>query len=161
MRRLQPIVPVVLALGLGACVAQPYDGELVASYPTTTIPHLNGWILDANTQVQIQAKNAMGTFVQVTTATSAATGWNWDGSTWYYWNADGFNLPLAYWTDKPGGCGRRATLRVKVGDYYAYSLDQPWSACWDYDQDVGEFLDTCMSSNSPNVTIETCGALCC
>jgi hypothetical protein len=151
----------VCLLALAACISQPYDGEVVANHPTTIIPHVSGWILDPSTQVQIQARNSGGTFVQVATATSAASGWVWDGDTWFSWNIDNLNLPSTYWTDKPFGCGQRATLRVAVGANFAVSLDQPWSECWDYDQDLSDFLDACMSDDSPTVTIETCGALCC
>jgi hypothetical protein len=146
---------------LTACIAEPYDGEIVAQNPTTIIPRMQGYGTAAGQDVTIFARNASGTFVEVTSTTTGSTGWSWAGSTWYGWVIDDFNLPLAYWTDKPGGCGRRATLRTQIGNYNGYSVDQPFASCWSPTQTANEFIDACVSDESPNVTIETCGALCC
>ncbi|MBC8066852.1 MAG: hypothetical protein IAG13_00845, partial [Deltaproteobacteria bacterium] len=148
-------------LTLAACVAEPIDGEVIANFPTTTVPTINGWALDPNLPVAVQARNSSGTFVEIATTTSAPSGWSWDGSTWYGWSISNLVVPAAYWTPKPFGCGTRATLRVEIGDFYAQSLDQPWAECWDPEGTLSDFLDNCTSDNSPLLTIETCGALCC
>lgn len=156
---IRPLLAVfVLSL---ACVASPYDGEVIANGPVTVVPNINGWALDPNQQVKIQARNSGGSFVQIGTTTSASSGLTWDGVTWYAWDLDNLSVPAAYWTPKPFGCGTQATLRVQLGTNYAYSLDQPWSECWDYESNTSEFIENCVSDNSPTLTIETCGALCC
>lgn len=160
--RLINSVPVALAGLLTACIASPYDGEVVAQNPTTIIPRLAGYGTALGQSIEIRAKNASGTFDLVDdSAVTGGYGWTWAGATWYAWQIDDFNLPSAYWTDKPGGCGRTATLRTKVGDYNGYSMSQDFVNCWDPFQTSDEFIDECVSDNSPDVTIETCGALCC
>lgn len=144
-----------------ACIASPYDGETVASNPTTIIPEISGWGTEGGQTVDIYAKNSSGTFVFVTSTNTSSTGWSWSGSNWYTWGLTNYNLPLAYWTDKPGGCGRTATLKAVIGGYNAITVDQPFNDCWDYNMTVSEFLTACESDNSPEVTIDTCGALCC
>ncbi|MBC8070038.1 MAG: hypothetical protein IAG13_16995, partial [Deltaproteobacteria bacterium] len=44
-------------LTLAACVAEPIDGEVIANFPTTTVPTINGWALDPNLPVAVQARN--------------------------------------------------------------------------------------------------------
>ena len=146
---------------LAGCIAKPYDGETIASHPTTIIPRMEGWGTSPGQPVKILAKNASGAFVEVTSTTTQATGWNWDGTTWYSWHIDNYNLPAAYWTDKPGGCGKKATIRAKIGNYNGYSLDQPHVDCWNISQTTNEFIEACVSDDSPDVKIDTCGALCC
>ncbi len=48
-----------------------------------------------------------------------------------------------------------------MGDYNGYSMNQEFANCWDPYQTSEEFIDACVSDNSPDVTIGTCGALCC
>ena len=144
-----------------ACISNPYDGENIASFPTTTIPEISGWGTAAGQTVDIYAMNASGTFEWVTSTTTSDIGWAWDGTTWYQWEITGYSLPAAYWSDKPFGCGKKATIRAQIGGYFGVSVDQPFLECWDFGQTTTEFLETCQSDNSPDVTIDTCGALCC
>jgi hypothetical protein len=158
---MQNSLPIIVLLAFTACTARPYDGELIASHPTTVIPQVWGFTTVASGSVQVQARNTSGTFVTVTTVTAASSGWSWNDTTWYQWSISNLNLPAAYWTDKPGGCGRRATLRAKFGDYYGISLKEPWGECFDFSMTTADFVDTCSSEDSPDIVIETCGALCC
>ncbi len=164
MTRSTPLLSSVL-LGLtgltAACIAVPYDGENIAPNPTTIIPELSGWGTAPSQSVKILAKNAAGGFDEVTSTTTSTFGGTWDGALWYAWKIEDYNLPAAYWTDKPGGCGQTATLRTRIGDYNGYSVDQPFYSCWSINQTTSEFLAACQSDNSPDVTIDTCGALCC
>lgn len=153
--------PLLALVALVACIAEPYDGEVIANNPTTTVPVINGWHDVANAEIQILARNSGGTYVHIATATSASSGWVWDDVTWYYWEIENVNVPSTYWFAKPGGCGTFTTLRADVGPAYAVSLHTPWASCWDYDQTVNEFVDLCVSDTSPDLRVETCGALCC
>ncbi len=152
-----------LVLGglLSACIAKPYDGETIASNPTTIIPRIQGWGTASGQTVTLFAKNASGGFDELDDTTTGGPGYSWAGSTWYSWSFENYNLPAAYWTDKPGGCGKKATIRAKIGNYNAYSLDQPHASCWSLSQSTNDFIEACVSDNSPDVTIDTCGALCC
>lgn len=161
MRRIT-LLPLVLAALLTACIAEPFDGELIANNPTTIIPRISGYGTALGQPVEIRAQTASGGFDVVhDSAVTTGYGWSWAGGTWYGWQVDNFNLPAAYWTAKPGGCGTTATLRAKVGDNIGYSMSQAFIDCWDPFQTSSEFIDECISDNSPDVTLETCGALCC
>ena len=146
---------------LSACMAEPYDGEVIASHPTTIIPRISGYGNSTGLAVEVQAKNASGGFDVITTTTTGGTRWTWAGDSWYAWDVHDLDLPAAYWTDKPGGCGQKATLRSKVGNNFGYTFDEPFVTCWDPFLTATEFWDACGSDNTPEVTIETCGALCC
>lgn len=155
-------LPLIVSLLLAAgCVASPYDGEIVAQNPTTIIPRISGYGNDNPQTVYIYARDASGDFDEVTTAMTTSTAYTWAGTTWYPWQLDNYNLPLEYWTNKPGGCGRRATLRVKIAGYNAQSFDQPFASCWEPEYSIAELQAECGSANSPDIRIETCGALCC
>ena len=161
MRRFTPVL-LALAPLFTACMAEPYDGEVVANNPTTIIPRISGYGTALGQPVQIRAKTASGGYDLVhDSAVTTGFGWTWAGATWYGWQIDNFNLPAAYWTAKPGGCGYTATIRAKVGNYSGYSMNQEFASCWDPLQTSDEFIDECVSDNSPDVRIETCGALCC
>lgn len=144
-----------------ACVTEPFDGENVASSPIVVLPKIAGWGDLPGQSVTIYAKNAGGGFDEVGDTSTVTSGLNWSGKTWYSWQILNMSLPTAYWTNKPNGCGRTATLKAQIGDTFAASLDQPYDGCWDIDQTVEEFLVACQSDNSPNITIDTCGLLCC
>ena len=160
--RLLNSVPIVLAGLLTACIAEPYDGEVIANNPTTIIPRISGYGPQLGQPIEILAKTAAGGFDVVhDSAVTTGYGWTWSGATWYGWQVDNFNLPAAYWTAKPNGCGYTATLRAKVDGDTGYSMGQAFIDCWDPFQTSDEFVDECISEDSPDVKIETCGALCC
>ncbi|MBL4688513.1 MAG: hypothetical protein JKY37_28245 [Nannocystaceae bacterium] len=161
MRHINSVLFVLAGL-LTACIAEPFDGEVISQNPTTVIPRLSGYGTSLGQPIEISAKNASGGFDVVhDTAVTTGVGWTWAGTVWYGWQIDNFNLPAAYWTAKPFGCGETATIRAKVGDRNGHSLKQAFIDCWDPYQAVDEFINDCVSDNSPDVTIETCGALCC
>jgi len=150
---------VVLATG---CVATPHDGAIVANHPTTVIPSLNGFGTNPGELVTVYAKNGSGVFEAVATTTTASTGITWSNDEWYYWSISNLDLDSAYWEPKNGGaCGAKATLKVKTGSVYTVTLKEPFSECFDYDMDAEEFVEECHSENMPELTVQTCGALCC
>ncbi len=151
----------IATLATSACVTSPYDGENIASSPTTIIPKISGYGTADEQTVDIYAKDASGNFQWVTDTETGGIGWTWDGSQWWAWSITNYNLASQYWHDKPGGCGKTATLKATIGGYNAVSVDQEYADCFDLSQNTSEFLAACQSANSPEITIDTCGALCC
>jgi len=153
------IAGVVLATG---CVATPHDGAIIANYPTTVIPSLNGFGPNPSETVTVYARNGSGVFEAVATTTTSSTGLTWSGDQWYYWNISNLDLDSAYWEPKYGGaCGAKATLKVQIGSVYTMTLKEPFSQCFDPDMDLAEFYEECHSENMPELMVQTCGALCC
>ena len=58
MTRFALLIPAALLLSTSACIAQPYDGEEIASHPTTIIPHIDGYGTELGQTAHIFALNA-------------------------------------------------------------------------------------------------------
>jgi hypothetical protein len=166
--KLSSVLPFVAsaaaAMVFAGCVMTPYDGELIANYPTTVIPQISGFSNVPSQTITVYAKDSGGSFEAVATTTTAESGFIWNDTEWYYYNLRNLDLDAEYWTPKSGGaCGAKATLRVKLGSgsIYGMSMKEPFADCFEYDMEAAELVETCASDNSPSFTVETCGALCC
>jgi hypothetical protein len=146
----------------GACVATPYDGEIISQAPTTTIPVVAGFTIETNVTIKILAKNSSGGWEQLATATpDTGRSWSWAGSTWYRWGIDNLNVPQRFWVGS-SGAGAVATLKAtttSAGDYT--SLKSAFGGCWVPTDSLQQFLDRCRSPASPEVHVKYCGAFGC
>lgn len=162
MNKLASLLLLAFCSAATACIATPYDGEIVANRPTTIVPRISGYGNAANQEVELFAKDpATGTFVSFTATTTGTRRFRFDDVDWFSWQLDEVNIPTRFWTDRPGGCGKQVTIKAEIGTWTATTFDQPFAECFDPTMSITELTETCGSERSPELTIKTCGALCC
>lgn len=153
----------IVLLGLvcaSGCVTSVHDGEVIANNPVSSIPIFGGYGVNPSEAVLVYAKTSQGEFEYLARTTTGTTSLSWARQEWYGWTFRNLNIPSRYWINK-NGCGYKVTLKVKVGEHWAMTLKEPFLSCWGSRMGLYEFYEDCSSSNSPEITLETCGVGCC
>ncbi|MCA9552871.1 MAG: hypothetical protein KC933_22745, partial [Myxococcales bacterium] len=131
----------------------PSDGETMSS--TGNSVHFEGFDYTSGTRVNIQVYNPSSRgFDPLTSATTGATPYSYDGSNWYYWTASQ-SIPSTYWRGgrKGGSYAKVRTLRSNGSSINSVRSD--WETCQTQYPGVSEFIAHCASDQSPNANLYT------
>ena len=126
-----------LSLAATGCIIAPNDGDSIADRHLDTFD-FEGWATAPLQRVRIQARNGDGVWVTIAQATSARSGWLWQGVRWYYWSVDDVQVPVHgnYWRstehlDFHHECEVRA---VDANGFLLFTFEHGFSSEYDYDE---------------------------